>query len=111
LRTGKIEKRCAANAIKEMVLFKHHQLMDHLGKQANSGQFFTMNYSPCSIGTQRSQNAKLGVNQDAISHSSCLALPLTLLSEKLYMDDAEIAKLKSSMPKCLGFCWQHNSHK
>lgn len=74
---------------KEMVLLKHDQLMDHLEKQANSGQLFAMNYSPCSIGTQRSQNAKLGVNQDAISHSSCLALPLTLLLEKLCMDTTQ----------------------
>lgn len=78
-----------AELIKETVLLKDNQLMDHLEKQANSGQLFTMNYSPCSIGTQRSQNTKLGVNQDAISHSSCLALPLTLLLEKLYMDTTQ----------------------
>lgn len=53
--------------------------MNHLEKQANIGQLFMMNYSPCSIGTERSWNAKLGVNQDAVSHSLCLALPLTLL--------------------------------
>lgn len=58
---------------------KENPLTNHLEKQANSGQLFTMNYSPCSIGTKRSWNAKLGVNQDAISHSFCLALPLTLL--------------------------------
>ena len=72
-----------------MVLLEHDQLMDHLEKQANSGQLFAMNYSPCSTGTPRSQNAKLGVNKDAISHSSCLALPLTLLLEKLYMDTTQ----------------------
>lgn len=78
-----MKKWCGANAIKEMVLLKQDQLWDHLEKQANSGQLFTMNYSPCSIGTQRSQNAKIGINQDAISHSSCLALPLTLSLEKM----------------------------
>lgn len=62
-----MKKWCGANAIKEMVLLKHDRLVGHLEKQANSGQLFTMNYSPLSIGTQRFQNAKLGINQDAIS--------------------------------------------
>lgn len=78
-----MEKKCGATVIKEIVLFenkkKEDPLTNHLEKQANSGQLFTMNYSPCSIGTKRSWNAKLGVNQDAISRSFCLALPLTLL--------------------------------
>lgn len=41
---GKIEKGCRANVIKEMVGLKHDQLMDHLEKEANNGQLFTMNY-------------------------------------------------------------------
>lgn len=81
-----MKKWCGENAIKEMVLLKHDLLMGHLEKQANTGQLFAMNYSPRSIRTQRSQNAKLGINQDAIPLSSCLALPLTLLLEKMYMD-------------------------
>lgn len=76
--------------------------MDHLEKQASSSQLFAMNYSPYSTGTQQSQNAKLGVNQDAISHFSGLALPLTLLLEKLYMDTTQKQQSLSSMPKCLG---------
>lgn len=76
--------------------------MDHLEKQASSSQLFAMNYSPCSTGTQRSQNAKLGVNQDAISHFSCLALLLTLLLEKLYIDTSQKQQSLSSMPECSG---------
>lgn len=51
-----MEKKCGATAIKEIVLFenkkKEDPLTNHLEKQANSGQLFTMNYSPCSIGTK-----------------------------------------------------------
>lgn len=85
-----------------VLLKKRDQLMNHLEKQANSGQLFMMNYSPCSIGTERSWNAKLGVNQDAISHSLCSALPLTLLWEKQYVYITQKEQSLSTMPECLG---------